>query len=557
MQKIISFEKKYTVVHMFFILILNVIYSLFFQSLTNFDDMLFIAIIGSWIVLLLKTLILENEKLIKIIIEKKLYNLLKLIELVMVALLIVGARQFDFELSIIYLVIIIEAYIANEELEESIYKLFYILPFIVINIIYEGNNLLETGKMLYFVFYIMLFLAVQKILELNIKEIKQKFYENKLLIKEKNDKNVELMKTQESLQELNEKLKEQKLELEKATERFRSKAAEFYVLKEIGAFLESSLEIENLLELVIDVLSGVMGVDMCCTVLYPQGEEDKKDISFHIKTVYDKKTTNQIRQKIESGVLGFLMNNRDIYLDNEVTQNKNLFFENREVGSFAAVPLYKGDIIYGLVILEQRYKNYFHKSIVELLKSVATQIVLAIENARLYESVEELAIKDPLTKVFNRVYMQKVFFQMIEDADKTNKPMSVSMFDIDHFKHVNDTYGHLFGDKVLKMVAKMAQAHVTKYNGVVIRYGGEEFLVLMPNKNSEQVYAILESLRKEIESTEVAEGVVKTHITVSFGVTTYPELVTDKDRVIRSADNAVYVAKESGRNKVVVANSEA
>ncbi|HCC07493.1 MAG TPA: hypothetical protein DEP72_04975 [Clostridiales bacterium] len=556
MQKIISFEKRYTVGHMFFLLVINIIYSVFFQPLTNYNDLFFIAIVSSWGILIVKTFILEKEDWIKWIVDKKLYNLLKLTELIMVSLLIVSAREFKLELSLLYLVIIIEAYIANEDLEEPVYKFFYLLPFIFTNIIYEGTNLLQTNKILYFIFGIAVFLGVQYILDLNIKEVKRKLNENKILIKEKNTKNEELISSQETLQELNEKLKGQKLELEKATEEYRKKAAEFYVLNEIGKFLGKSLEVEKLLGGVVDVLSGVMGVDMCCIVLYPEGNYDKKDVSFHIKTVYDKKTTDIIRQKIESGVLSFLMDNRDIYIDNEVAQTKNLFFENREVGSFAAVPLYKGDTTYGLVLLEQKYKNYFYKTIVDLLKSVANQIVLSIENAKLYESVEELAIKDNLTKAYNRTYMQKVFFKMLKEAEESKEPVAVSMFDIDHFKHVNDTYGHLFGDKVLKTVAKTVQAHVDKYNGIVIRYGGEEFLVLLPNKNSEQAYKIFESLREEIENTELVEGVVRTHITVSFGVTTYPELVTDKDMVVGSADNAVYKAKESGRNKVVLAKKE-
>lgn len=556
MQKIINFEKKYTVSHMFFILLINIMYSLFFQPAENYIyDVFFIAIAFCWLTLIIKTLLLEKESIMKIIVDKRLYNILKLSELVAVSFLIVAARYYNLELSILYVVIIIEAYIANEDLDESGYKLFYVVPFIFANIIYENVGILNLTKMIYFVFCILLFLGVQKILDLNIKEIKQKFYENKMLIKEKNDKNTELKKSQEELQDVNEKLREQKIELEKATEKFRGKAAEFYVLKEIGSFLGGSLEVENLLEIVVDVLSGVMGVDMCCVVLYPN-EEDKKDMSFHIKTVYDKKVTDSIKNKIESGVLSFLMNNRDIYRDNEVTANKNLFFEGREVGSFAAVPLYKNDKTYGIVLLEQRFKNFFYQSIIDMLKSVSNQIVLAIENARLYESVQELAVKDPLTKAYNRTYMQRIYFQMLEDVEQKNGKISVSMFDIDHFKHVNDTYGHLFGDKVLKMIAKEAQAHVSKHGGVVIRYGGEEFLVLLPGKSSQEAKEILEGLRKIIESMEITEGVVTTHITVSFGVSTYPEIEPDKNRLIRSADNAVYVAKETGRNQVIVAEKE-
>lgn len=559
MQKIINFEKKYTIGHMVFMLILTVVYSSFFYWKAGYKSWFFWSIIIGWAFLVFKTFVLEKEDLIKWIIDKRLYNIIKLIELVVTAMLVIHAKDYNFELTPIYFIVVLEAYIANENLDEPGYKFFYTVPFLGFNLIYFKAQGIDSNDMLYVVFITSFLVLVQIILDLNSKQLKKQMDDINELIQEKNDKNQELENSQKVLEKMNGKLKLQKIDLEKATEKFRSKAAQFYVLKEIGIFLGTSLEVEGLLELVVDVLSGVMGVNMCCIVLYPQDYNSNtsfEELKFHIKTVYDDKTIELIKEKVKSGAVSFFMNNREIYVDNDVNETKNLFYGGRDIGSFVAVPLYKDDKNYGIVILEQRYKNYFPNSVIELLKSVANQIVLSIENARLYESVEELAIKDPLTKVYNRGYMQRVLPEILSVSEKENKSVAVSIFDIDDFKKVNDTYGHLFGDKVLKIMAKIAKDFIKEYNGVLIRYGGEEFLVILPDKIAKEGFEIIEELRKKIENTVITEGVIKMSITVSFGVSAYPEIVKDKDRLIVSADNAVYKSKENGKNQVSMADIE-
>lgn len=124
------------------------------------------------------------------------------------------------------------------------------------------------------------------------------------------------------------------------------------------------------------------------------------------------------------------------------------------------------------------------------------------------------------------------------------------MFDIDHFKKVNDTYGHLAGDRVLMQVAKTAKAALRE-GDILMRYGGEEFLVILPGASKEGSRAVGEKLRRMVEETSIADGDQVIRVTISIGVTSYPELeATGEQILVKRSDEALYRAKETGRNKV-------
>ncbi len=126
------------------------------------------------------------------------------------------------------------------------------------------------------------------------------------------------------------------------------------------------------------------------------------------------------------------------------------------------------------------------------------------------------------------------------------------MFDIDHFKKVNDTYGHLAGDRVLIQVAKTAREAIRE-GDILMRYGGEEFLVILPAASKENCRDVAERMRRKVEETSVADGDQVIRVTISIGITSYPELdVAGEQDLVKHADEALYVAKESGRNRVIV-----
>ncbi len=125
------------------------------------------------------------------------------------------------------------------------------------------------------------------------------------------------------------------------------------------------------------------------------------------------------------------------------------------------------------------------------------------------------------------------------------------MFDIDHFKKVNDTYGHLAGDRVLIQVAKTARAALRE-GDILMRYGGEEFLVILPAASKANSRDVGERLRRMVEETSVTDGDQVIRITISIGVTSFPELeVADEQELVERADEMLYKAKESGRNRVL------
>ena len=163
---------------------------------------------------------------------------------------------------------------------------------------------------------------------------------------------------------------------------------------------------------------------------------------------------------------------------------------------------------------------------------------------------EDLATKDKLTGLFNRHKLQEVAEIEIKRSKRHKRPLSIVLFDIDHFKKINDTYGHDIGDKVLEELGKIIKSNIRKYD-YAFRWGGEEFLILAPETNIDQAYAMAEKLRKAVESHTFPE-VGK--VTISLGVAQI-DFEEDKDikRLIKRADNALYSSKLGGRNRTTMA----
>lgn len=179
-------------------------------------------------------------------------------------------------------------------------------------------------------------------------------------------------------------------------------------------------------------------------------------------------------------------------------------------------------------------------------------MALAMNNALTHDRLQKLAALDPMTGIYNRRFGMARLSEEFRRAVRTTGPLGIMMFDIDHFKKVNDTYGHLAGDRVLMQVTKTARAALRE-GDILMRYGGEEFLVILPAASKENARDIGERLLRMVEETSVADGDQVIRVTISVGITSYPELeVAGELDLVKRADEALYSAKESGRNKVVV-----
>jgi two-component system, cell cycle response regulator len=168
-------------------------------------------------------------------------------------------------------------------------------------------------------------------------------------------------------------------------------------------------------------------------------------------------------------------------------------------------------------------------------------------------TLDNLANIDGLTGAFNHRYFQIVLDQEINRAERHNTSISILLIDIDHFKKVNDTYGHQVGDFVLTEFSKTIQQHIRQYD-ILARYGGEEFIVILPETNGDDAEAVGEKLRSVIENTPFQDSRETYHITASFGLASCTPATEDnfnKSNLIHQADQALYEAKEKGRNRVV------
>ena len=180
----------------------------------------------------------------------------------------------------------------------------------------------------------------------------------------------------------------------------------------------------------------------------------------------------------------------------------------------------------------------------------AANIAQFLANLALRRSLEQQSLRDPLTNLFNRRYFNEQLAIEFERANRSRAPLALQMVDIDHFKRINDRFGHDAGDRVLRMVSDIL-AQNARSGDIVCRWGGEEFLILMPGSNAAAAKRRADEIRSRInDQIEIVGG---TRVSVSIGVASYPEHASDPDGLIEVSDRALYAAKGAGRNRVTVA----
>ena len=224
----------------------------------------------------------------------------------------------------------------------------------------------------------------------------------------------------------------------------------------------------------------------------------------------------------------------------------------KEAFSRLSIPLISFGQTLGALTLHSSERNAFRESELQPLEAVADICASSIQNAHYVDRVKQLAYLDGLTGIFNRRFFERRILEEIERARRCDTGMAVIMADIDQFKNLNDEFGHLLGDEVLRQVSSLFQRQVRKID-VVCRYGGEEFAILLTHTNAQQAVRIAEKLRRLVETWQFP-GVPRT-ITLSAGVASYPHHGKTRDEVIRAADHGLYAAKQAGRNRVCLATA--
>lgn len=217
-----------------------------------------------------------------------------------------------------------------------------------------------------------------------------------------------------------------------------------------------------------------------------------------------------------------------------------IHYQDMEPHGHIIVPLLSGNRVLGVLYLYIPADTEVDESNRGLLMSLGSQIGMAVDNARLYEETKRLSLRDPLTGLANRRCMETNLEEAIAFADRYRHPLAVAMLDIDYFKKYNDTYGHSAADKMLVRVAQMLTG-LSRVVDQVSRYGGEEFLLILPESDLNSAGIIAERVREAIRDD--------LGITVSIGLAQYRP-GRDRDELINVADEALYRAKQNGRNRI-------
>jgi diguanylate cyclase (GGDEF)-like protein len=223
-------------------------------------------------------------------------------------------------------------------------------------------------------------------------------------------------------------------------------------------------------------------------------------------------------------------------------------------GAFLALPLIaKNGRVVGVTNLFRRRPHSFSAKEIDLLRKIAGQLGQVLDTIAVYHQTRALSITDELTKVFNRRYFNQRFEREMQRAQRYHRVLALIMLDIDHFKIFNDTHGHLWGDAVLKQVAQTLDDNLRKAD-ILARFGGEEFVILLPEIDKKHGRQVAEKLRRAIENTSFPKAGTQPlgRITVSLGLAAFPEDAEGAGDLIHHADQGLYLAKSRGRNQVGV-----
>jgi diguanylate cyclase (GGDEF)-like protein len=221
--------------------------------------------------------------------------------------------------------------------------------------------------------------------------------------------------------------------------------------------------------------------------------------------------------------------------------------------SYLGVPMVAEDKVVGVISVQSLQPLAFDAHHERLLMALSAQTGMALENARLHQLAQDQARFDSLTKVYNHGEFVNMVRQEVEKSDRDDNCVALIMLDIDHFKQYNDTYGHVAGDNVLRMVANALKSSVTDKD-YVGRWGGEEFCVLLPGAGVQEAKKVARYIRRAIAELYPVDG--HGHLipnpTISQGISSYPYPSATPSDLIEEADSALYQAKKRGRNQLIV-----
>jgi diguanylate cyclase (GGDEF)-like protein len=334
-------------------------------------------------------------------------------------------------------------------------------------------------------------------------------------------------------------------------------AGEVAVFHELGKALTSSLQLDQVLRTIMEKIDEFLRPDTWSLLLL---DEIKQELYFELAVGKGAPALKDVRIKMGQGIAGWVAQHDEAVIVPDVSRDTRFFSKvdektKMETRSIVAVPVRYRDHCLGVIeLINCVGTDGFQDRDLSLLEALADFAAIALENARHVKRIHELTITDDCTSLYNARHMDFILETEIYRSQRYGYEFSLVFIDLDHFKNVNDTHGHLVGSKLLSEVGQMVKIACRRID-FAFRYGGDEFVVVLPQASKENAFVVARRLHRMIGETRwlTSEG-LDIHITASVGVASYPSDARTKVDLLHLADEAMYQVKNSTRDGVASAN---
>jgi diguanylate cyclase (GGDEF)-like protein len=334
-------------------------------------------------------------------------------------------------------------------------------------------------------------------------------------------------------------------------------AGEVAVFQELGKALTSSLQLDQVLSTIMEKIDEFLRPDNWSLLLL---DEEKRELYFELAIGKASSSLKDVRIKVGQGIAGWVAQHGEAVIVPDVSKDTRFFSQvdektKMETHSIVAVPVRFRDTVLGVIeLINCMGSEGFQDRDLKLLEALADFAAIALENARHMKRIHDLTITDDCTSLYNARHMSSILETEIYRSRRYNYEFSLLFLDLDHFKLVNDTHGHLVGSRLLAEIGDALKLHCRLID-FAFRYGGDEFVLLLPQTSKENALNVARRLHKLIRETVWLdkEG-LQIHITASIGVAAYPHDSQTKEGVMHMADEAMYLVKNTNRDSVAAAH---
>ena len=330
------------------------------------------------------------------------------------------------------------------------------------------------------------------------------------------------------------------------------KVEELSIFHQVGKALTSTLDLQEVLTLIMGKISELLKPSTWSLLLI---DEKKKELHFQIVIGKNSTKIKDVRIRIGQGLVGWVAQTGEVAIINDVSGDPRFAPEidgiiHPHIKSIVCVPLKSKERTLGVIELINCFEGTFPNEDLSMLTSMADYAAIAIENAMYVKRIQELTITDDCTNLYNSRYFNYMIDAELSRSKRYNYDFALIFFDLDRFKLVNDTHGHLCGSRLLREIGDLIKQHLRDID-TAYRYGGDEFIILLPQTCKENALVVAKRLCGLFNQTSIdLEKNVTVKITASFGVAAFPVDAASKVELVRLADQAMYRVKNRTRNDV-------